>query len=175
MAKQPGKGSRPAPAAAKRRRSAFVGDHREGEVQARQVEGLARRHEGDGQLGRAGRDERRRHVAPRLEEQVAVDLVGDEHQAAAAAEIDHGGDLVGAPDAPQRVVRVAEQQHPASAGVTAASSSASGSSQRPRDARRGHGHEPPPLQAGRLEEGRVGGHDGQHVLARARRRRGRPG
>ena len=48
----------------------------------------------------------------RLEEQVAVDLVGDEHQAVAAAEVDHGGHLGGAPDAPQGVVRVAEEQHP---------------------------------------------------------------
>ena len=65
-----------------------------------------------------------------VEDEVAVDLVGAQHEVVAAAEVDDRRDLVPAPHPAQRVVRMAEEQH-AGVGVTAASIASSGSCQRP--------------------------------------------
>ncbi len=152
----------------------LVGHDGEGEVETRQVVGLARRHQGHGHLRRRGTDGRRGHVRQVVEHEVAVDLVRAEHEPVPATELDHGGDLVAPPHAPEGVVRVAEEQHagarrerrlhlverqlPAAAGVA-----------------RRHRQQPALLLGRRLEERRVDGGHGHDLVVRRRRTPGSRG
>ena len=108
----------------------LVGDDGEGEVQAGQVEGLARRHERDDAVLVVGSGERRGHVHEVVEDEVAVDLVADEDEVVAAAEVQHGLHLVPRHTRPSGLCGWQKKRTRVS-GVTAASIASSGSSQRP--------------------------------------------
>ena len=147
----------------------LVGDDREGEVEAGQVERLARRHERDDAVRVAGARERRRHVVEVVEDEVAVDLVAD-------AARGRGGGRSPRPPRPRPAARRARagcaggRRKHAGVGRAAASRASSGSSQRPSRSSAGTVTSRRSRWSGRLEERRVDRRDGQHRLAGRRER-----
>ncbi len=93
-----------------------------------------------------------------------MDLVAHEHEVVAAAEVDDPLDLVAAPDAAERVVRMAEQEH---AGVGRRGGLEAVERELPAAVPElgRHGDQPPAAPAGRLQERRVDRRDRQHGLA----------
>ena len=115
---------------------------------------------GDGRIGDGRRD-----VAHVVEQQVAVDLVGAQHQVVATAEGGQGRDLVALPRAAERVVRVAEDEQPR-VGSDRLLQLVEGEAPAPVAQGRRHRQQAAALRDRRLEDRRIHGRDGHHRLDR---------
>lgn len=87
-----------------------VGADYVGNLQTRDVEGLARRHAGDGACREVGSDGREGGVAVGREDEFAVDFVRDDDDVVAHGYLAHAGEFFACPDAPGGVVGVAQQE-----------------------------------------------------------------
>ena len=94
----------------------LVGNDGDGAPEAGQVKGLARRHEGDGPRLDVRVKRRDGHVlVPRID-QIAVDLVGTDHESAPETDLGHATELFTRVHPSHGVVGVAEHEHARAGG-----------------------------------------------------------